>query len=229
VRHLDVTRREFVSNVSHELRTPLAAMAALVETLEAGAISDPEAGPDFVRRLRMEVNHMTALVVDLLTLSRLESGQKDQGEDRAEVAPLLRESREVLVRKRGGESAEVVVEASEGVVAAITPLRLRQVVDNLVENSLRFTPADGRITVRGREEGNRVLIEVADTGMGIAANHLPHIFERFYKADPSRHDPGTGLGLSIVKHIVETCRGTISVDSEVGAGTTVSVRLPRAA
>ena len=229
VRHVDVTRRQFVSNVSHELRNPLAAMGALVETLEGGAISDPHAAPDFVRRLRMEVTHMNALVADLLTLSRLESGHKDAEEDRADVERILHESREVQLKKRGEGAAEVIVQTPPALEAAISPLRLRQIVDNLVDNSLRFTARDGRITVRAREEDGMVLIQVVDTGKGIPPEHIPHIFERFYKADPSRHDPGTGLGLSIVKHIVETYRGSIEVQSEVGAGTTMSVRLPRAA
>jgi two-component system phosphate regulon sensor histidine kinase PhoR len=228
VRHLDVTRRQFVSNVSHELRNPLAAMGALVETLEGGAISDPHAAPDFVRRLRMEVTHMNALVADLLTLSTLESGQKEAEEDRADVESILHESREVQIKRHGDRAAEVVVETSPSLVVAISPLRLRQIVDNLVDNSLRFTPQDGRITLNAREENGTVLIEVADTGEGIPPEHVPHIFERFYKADPSRHDPGTGLGLSIVKHIVETYKGSIEVQSEVGAGTVMSVRLPRA-
>ena len=139
----------------------------------------------------------------------------------------MHESRDTLLSKRGGSSAEVHIEVSEPAVAAITPLRLRQIIDNLLENALRFTPPGGRIDMRAFTEDGMVRIEVIDTGRGIAAEHIPHIFERFYKADPSRHDPGTGLGLSIVRHIVETYRGSIAVDSEVGAGTTVTVRLPR--
>jgi two-component system phosphate regulon sensor histidine kinase PhoR len=223
--HLNVTRREFVSNVSHELRNPLAAMGVLVETLEAGAGANPEMAIDFLRRLREEIEHMNALVADLLTLARLESGASDGGELHVDVAHALGKARAAAIQKRG-EQVSVVIDAEPGILAAADPFRFRQVLDNLLENALRFTNPGGTVRMSASVDGDQVRFTIADTGEGIEAVDLAHIFERFYKADPSRQDPGTGLGLSIVRHIVETRGGTVSVESEPGEGTTFEVRLP---
>jgi two-component system phosphate regulon sensor histidine kinase PhoR len=225
IHHLNVTRREFVSNVSHELRNPLAAMGALVETLEAGARGNPEMAADFLGRLRQEIEHMNALVADLLTLARLESGPSDGGALYVDVAQALDQARAIAIQKRG-EHVSVVIDAEPGILAAADPFRFRQVVDNLLENALRFTEPGGTVRMSGSVDGDQVRFTIADTGEGIEPKHLTHIFERFYKADPSRHDPGTGLGLSIVRHIVETRGGSVTVESEPGKGTTFEVRLP---
>jgi two-component system phosphate regulon sensor histidine kinase PhoR len=214
-----------VSNVSHELRNPLAAMGALVETLEAGARGNPEMAADFLGRLRQEIEHMNALVADLLTLARLESGPSDGGALYVDVAQALDQARAIAIQKRG-EHVSVVIDAEPGILAAADPFRFRQVVDNLLENALRFTEPGGTVRMSGSVDGDQVRFTIADTGEGIEPKHLTHIFERFYKADPSRHDPGTGLGLSIVRHIVETRGGSVTVESEPGKGTTFEVRLP---
>ncbi|MDA1174318.1 MAG: ATP-binding protein, partial [Chloroflexi bacterium] len=228
VRHLNVTRREFVSNVSHELRNPLAAMGVLVETLEGGAVSDPTTAADFLARLGQEIQRMNALVADLLTLSRLESGVDDGGVLVVDMAEALEAARAAAIQKRG-EEATVEIEAGPSVRAAMDPFRFREVVDNLLENALRFTPAGGSVRMSAKIDEDRVRFTITDTGEGIDAEHIPHIFERFYKADPSRHDPGTGLGLSIVRHIVETRGGSVSVESTPGVGTTFEVLLPAVA
>jgi two-component system, OmpR family, phosphate regulon sensor histidine kinase PhoR len=225
VRALNVTRREFVSNVSHELRNPLAAMGVLVETLEGGAGSDSATAADFLGRLGQEIVRMNALVADLLTLSRLESGVDDGGVLQVDMAEALEAARATAIQKRGEEAA-VEITAAPGVLAAADPFRFRQVVDNLLENALRFTPAGGSVRMSARLDGHWVRFTITDTGEGIDPEHIPHIFERFYKADPSRHDPGTGLGLSIVRHIVETRGGSVTVDSAPGEGTTFEVLLP---
>jgi len=227
VRHLNVTRREFVSNVSHELRNPLAAMGVLVETLASGAVSDPTTSADFLARLGQEIQRMNALVADLLTLSRLESGVDDGGALVVDMAEALEAARAAAIQKRG-EEATVEMNAGPGVRAAMDPFRFRQVVDNLLENALRFTPAGGSVRMSAEIDGDRVRFTITDTGEGIDAEHIPHIFERFYKADPSRHDPGTGLGLSIVRHIVETSGGSVSVESTPRVGTTFEMLLPAA-
>jgi two-component system, OmpR family, phosphate regulon sensor histidine kinase PhoR len=229
VRNLNVTRREFVSNVSHELRNPLAAMGVLVETLQNGAAANPAMDPamaaDFTGRLAQEIVRMNALVADLLTLSRLESGAEDGDVLHMDMAEALDAAKTAAIQKRGPEAA-VEIEAAPGVLAAVEPLRFRQVVDNLLENALRFTPVDGSVRMSAVRDAEWVRFTIKDTGEGIDAEHLPHIFERFYKADPSRHDPGTGLGLSIVRHIVETRGGSVAVESSPGGGTTFTVLLP---
>jgi two-component system phosphate regulon sensor histidine kinase PhoR len=223
----DRVLREFVSNVSHELRNPLAAMGVLVETLASGAVSDPTTSADFLARLGQEIQRMNALVADLLTLSRLESGVDDGGALVVDMAEALEAARAAAIQKRG-EEATVEMNAGPGVRAAMDPFRFRQVVDNLLENALRFTPAGGSVRMSAEIDGDRVRFTITDTGEGIDAEHIPHIFERFYKADPSRHDPGTGLGLSIVRHIVETSGGSVSVESTPRVGTTFEMLLPAA-
>ena len=227
VRQLDVTRREFVSNVSHELRNPLASMTAIVETLEGGAVADPEAAADFLARVRGDIERMNALVNDLLMLSRIESGRDELERVRVDVTELLEDARRGAATKRG-PLARVVVETEQAPIALADPRRVRQVIDNLLDNALRFTPADGAVTLRSWTQEGSVHLSVSDTGPGIPQKHLPHLFERFYKADPSRHDPGTGLGLAIARHIVEAHGGRISVRSQLGHGSTFEATLPAA-
>jgi signal transduction histidine kinase len=220
-----VTRREFVSNVSHELRNPLAAMAALVETLENGAMKDPALATDFLGRVHQEVDRMSALVKDLLVLSRAESGEDAGRTGEADVRRALNDAREAVLPK-AGDRIEVTLAVEGDLVAAIDSLRFRQVFDNLLDNAVRFTGDGGRVRVDAWSVDDRVHITVSDTGEGIAPEHIPHIFERFYKADPSRHDPGTGLGLSIVRHIVDSRGGSIALNTRLGDGTTFTVILP---
>ena len=225
VRNLNVTRREFVSNVSHELRNPLAAMGALVESLQGGALASQAIAEDFVDRLAQEIIRMNALVADLLTLSRLESGVDDGEVLSVDLAEVLEAARAIAIQNHGKE-ATVEIDAAPGTLAAADGFKFRQVVDNLLENALRFTPAGGRVRMSAEVKGDMVRFTITDTGEGIEPEHIPHIFERFYKADPSRHDPGTGLGLSIVKHIIEARGGSITVESTPGQGTTFVVLLP---
>jgi len=227
VRQLNVTRREFVSNVSHELRNPLASMTAIIETLEGGASADPKAAADFLARARGEIEHMTALVNDLLTLSRIESGRDERQASRVVIADLLEDARRAIVTPTG-TTAQIVVECYGVPVTQADPRRLRQVLDNLLDNAMRFTPVNGTVTLRAWANGDLVHLTVSDTGAGIAPVHIPHLFERFYKADMSRHDPGTGLGLAIARHIVEQYGGQIAVRSELGEGSTFEVTLPSA-
>lgn len=228
VRQLDVTRREFVSNVSHELRNPLAAISAIVETLEGGALEDPATARDFLTRMHAEVDGMSALVSDLLTLSRIESGREEVTHAEVDITALLRIACDRV--KQRAEAAGVAIELDGGndLLVIGEAGRLRQVVDNLLDNALRFTPRGGVVSIHGWTDGDRVDVRVADTGPGIAPEHLPHVFERFYKADPSRSDPGTGLGLAIAKHIVESHDGSIEVSSALGSGARFDISLPKA-
>ena len=225
-RQVETTRREFVSNVSHELRTPLSSVKALAEALENGALDDADTAQDFVRRIHGEADRMSALVDDLLELSRLESGQ----------APLEIETVDLAALARGEiESFQLRAEAAGAALEARLPDapalvrgerdKLRQVLVNLLDNALKFTPSGGAVTVAVHTGAGGVEVSVRDTGAGIAAEHLPHVFERFYKADRARRDGGTGLGLAIVRHIVEAHGGTARVESREGEGTTVSVIL----
>ena len=230
LRQLETTRREFVANVSHELRNPLASVKAMVETLEGGAVSDSAAAADFLGRINREVDRMNAMVNDLLELSRIERGQSEMQSEPIDAAAAIAAVRTDWEHRITEAGVEVTVDASGEVIAIGDAEKLRQVVANLLDNALKFTPRGGTIELRAdylEQEG--VLVQVRDSGPGIAPEHLPHLFERFYKADRSRRDQGTGLGLAIARHIVELQGGEIGVESTQGAGATFWFTLPRAA
>ena len=227
MRRVETTRREFVSNASHELRTPIAAISALVETLQAGAINDPQAAGDFLRRIGEDTARMDRMVSELLELSRLESGQ-----ERLSMLPV--NPAEALGRtvdhfraqaERGKLHLSVDVDPSLPLITADRE-KLDQVLSNLLSNAIRATPAGGVVAVTAGRATDGVEFRVSDTGGGIPPEHLPHVFERFYKADRSRSDDGAGLGLAIARHVVEIHGGDIFVDSTPGEGTTFTVFLP---
>ncbi len=230
VRRLQTVRRDFVANVSHELKTPLTAIRGFAETLAAELASD-EQHAQFADTIRTNAERMQRLIDDLLDLSRIESGGWAPTPTLVDVSDATAEaigpSREEATRR--GSSIEVVIDEDAATLRA-DPMAIRQVLENLVENAVRYTPAGGRITVFARSHDHGVMLGVRDTGTGIPADHLPRIFERFYRVDParSRAAGGTGLGLAIVKHLVEAHGGTVRAESQVGRGTTISLFFPGA-
>ena len=229
LRQVETTRREFVSNVSHELRSPLASVRAMVETLEGGALRDPDVALDFLGRIESDIQRMTTLVDELLELSRLESGQMP-----VHLAPLSvsEVAGEIVARFEGSAVAAGVKMGIDlppdlPYVMAETG-KLDQILTNLLENALRFTPEGGRVDVSASTGRRWVKLTVSDTGIGIPSEHLPHVFERFYKVDRSRRDGGTGLGLAIAKHLVQAHGGDISVSSTEGQGSSFDLTLQRA-
>jgi signal transduction histidine kinase len=225
---LDAIRRDFVANASHELKTPAATIRAAAETLAQAAEDDPGAVPRFATQLEREALRLSRIVADLLDLSRLESG--------VETAETLHLDQ--VVREECQRAEEAAAEAGLDLVAEPSgpaPVRgssrdLALLVRNLVDNAIRYTPAGGRVTVAVRADEERVELVVADTGIGIPSRDVPRVFERFYRVDRarSRETGGTGLGLAIVKHVADNHEGTVDVESELGAGTTVRVAFPRA-
>ena len=229
LRQVETTRREFVSNVSHELRSPLASVRAMVETLEGGALRDPDVALDFLGRIESDIQRMTTLVDELLELSRLESGQMP-----IHLAPLsVSEVAGEIVGRFEGSAAAAGVKMGIDLppdlpyVMAETG-KLDQILTNLLENALRFTPEGGRVDVSASTGRRWVKLTVSDTGIGIPSEHLPHVFERFYKVDRSRRDGGAGLGLAIAKHLVQAHGGDISVSSTEGQGSSFDLTLQRA-
>lgn len=229
LRRLETTRREFVANVSHELRSPLTSVKALVETLEDGAADDPKAAADFLRRINREVDRMTAMVNDLLELSRIESGQGAPRRERVDAADLLAGVRGDLERVAADAGVSVAVERAGETTLLGDAGQLRQAASNLLGNALRFAPRGSEVAVLvdGASRPGAVTVRVRDEGPGVAPEHLPHVFERFYKADRSRRDEGTGLGLAIAKHAVEAHGGEIGVESAEGAGAAFWFTIPR--
>jgi two-component system phosphate regulon sensor histidine kinase PhoR len=226
-RRLEVTRREFISNVSHELRTPLASVQAAVETLEDRALGDPVAARDFLRRIRSDVERMTRIVSDLLELSRLESGKSAVSLAPTDMVALLGEVVERFAPRAAAQGLELRLEIPRSLPwVQADRYRLQGAVANLLDNAVKFTPAAGSVTVSARHQGDWLQVQVRDTGIGIAPEHLPHVFERFYMVDRSSRQPGVGLGLSIAKHVVQAHGGTIQVESQEGAGSVFTLTIP---
>ena len=229
MQRLYTTRKEFVSNVSHELRSPLASIRAMVETLADGALEDRETAGDFLDRIGRDVDRMTVMANELLELSLLESGQVELHLVPLPLKPIVQD----VIAQAAGRAASAGIETSVEIPDALAQVvgeedKVRQVLVNLVENAIKFMPEGGRVSVRAEEDGRLVEVSVKDTGVGIPEEHLPHVFERFYKVDRSRRGEGTGLGLAIVKHIVQLHGGDVRAESREGSGSTFCFTLLRA-
>jgi len=221
VRKLETVRRDFISNVSHELRTPLASLKALTETLQSGALSDPEAGPRFLERIHTEVDALTQMTQELLDLSRIESGQVRLNFESLSPRKLIYSAAERMKAQAERAKLNLDVKCEDGLPnIQADRTRLEQVLVNLIHNAVKFTKPGGEITLTAESVSGGVRCAVQDTGIGIPAESLPRIFERFYRVDSSRTGSGTGLGLSISKHIIEAHGGHIWAESEEGKGST---------
>ena len=234
VRQAERMRQDFVANVSHELKTPLTVIKSSVEALSDGAVEEPDARDMFLGQVTREADRLHDLIQDLLSLARIESGNLAL---QLKSVPLGRAITDCVERHhtRAESKTLTMIERppadGEEVMAWVDPDALRQILDNLVDNAIKYTPNGGRITVRWRASGSTVAFEVEDSGVGIPQEDLPRVFERFYRVDTarSRAVDGTGLGLSIVKHLVQAMKGQVRVASTLGRGTTFRVSLPRAA
>ncbi len=229
IRRLETVRRDFISNISHELRTPLAGLKALVDTLRGGAIKDPPAAKRFLKRMDAEVDALTQMVEELLELSRIESGQVPLRLVPTAVAEVVIPPTDRLRPQAERAGVELAIQLADDLPRVLADVdRAGQVVSNLVHNAVKFTPPGGRITVTAKAVEDEVIISVQDTGVGIPADDLARIFERFYKADRARSGGGTGLGLAIAKHVVQGHGGRIWVESVEGEGSTFYFTLPTA-
>ena len=226
-RQVENTLREFVTNVSHELRSPLASVKIMVETLEGGALESRPTARDYLQRINRELDRMNAIVEDLLELSHLESGQRLPHLMPIDLSALVNE---VVweYRDRTADGVSLCVDAPDDTAFALGDGgKLRQAMVNLLDNALKNTAA-GSVTVSIESDEDKHAVQVRDTGSGIAREHLPHVFERFYKVDRARRDGGSGLGLAIVQQIVQAHGGEVSVQSEEGIGSTFRFTVARA-
>jgi two-component system phosphate regulon sensor histidine kinase PhoR len=241
IRRLETVRRDFISNVSHELRTPLASLKALAETLQEGALEDPPAARRFLGRIQTEVDALTQMATELLELSRIESGQVPLEFRPVSPSKLIHSAAErmKMQAERAGLTIRVDCAPDLPNIRADLP-RLEQVLVNLIHNAVKFTRPGGEVTLtasitplasmgRGVGDGGQggyICFVVQDTGIGIPADDLPRIFERFYKTDRARSGGGTGLGLSISRHLVEAHGGKIWAESAEGRGSTFFFTIP---
>jgi two-component system phosphate regulon sensor histidine kinase PhoR len=225
-RRLEVLRRDFVANASHELKTPVAAVRVLAETLLTALPDDPGAGRGFAVRIGREAERLDALVRDLLDLSRVERGTLDV--EPVDLVGLVKEVVGGYADRAEERRVKLRTELQPGVAMRGDRAQLGLLLSNLVDNAVRFTSPRGTVRVRLDGSEGRAVLQVSDTGEGIPAGELSRIFERFYRVDKARtrQTGGTGLGLAIVRHVVESHGGTVTVDSELGRGTTFAVSLP---
>jgi two-component system phosphate regulon sensor histidine kinase PhoR len=231
VKKLQKVRSEFLGNVSHELRTPIFAIQGFIETLLNGAVDDPKVNRSFLEKTKANADRLNALLEDLINISQIESGEMKMSFRYFNVNEFL----SVVVKdfQEMGDLRKVIVTGSFSTSSDIEILgdrdRLRQVLNNLIDNAIKYSAPGGRVVVSSDEADGGVRIGVSDTGVGIAAEHLTRIFERFYRVDKdrSREVGGTGLGLAIVKHIIEAHGSSIEVKSDVGKGSTFSFLLKK--
>lgn len=227
LRRAERSRRLQLTNITHDLRTPLASLQALLDALVDGAIDDPETARDFLARMDVEVQGLSRLVNEFLELSRLELGQAPIRRAPTDIADLLREVAERMAAQASQKGVQLSLSAAPDLPCVPADRgRIQQVLLNLLQNAVTYTPGGGAITLVAQARRDEVVVLVCDTGIGIASAHLPHIFDRFYKADPSRSDGGVGLGLSIARHLVEHHGGRIWAESTLGRGTTIAFALP---
>jgi signal transduction histidine kinase len=227
-RRIEAVRRDFVANASHELKTPAASIQAAAETLRAIVNEDPGSAPRFAIQLEGEALRLSRIVADLLDLSRLESGSV-LGE-RVRLDALVREEAERYEDQAREAGVRLSVEAPGPATVGGSARDLSLLVRNLIDNAIRYTPSGGTIGITVTDRAGVVTLEVRDTGVGIPTRDLPRVFERFYRVDRarSRETGGTGLGLAIVRHVAENHGGSVTVESELGIGSTFTVLLPAA-
>ncbi|MDR1263735.1 MAG: HAMP domain-containing protein [Oscillospiraceae bacterium] len=226
--NLDDARNQFVSNASHELKTPLSTMKILIESM----IYEPDMGSgvrqEFLTDINKEIDRLTRIIGDLLTLVRVDSGEVKLRREEFRLADVTRETARRLAPLLKERGQELTLSLADDIAVFADRSKISQVIYNLLENAVKYTPPHGKIRIQLTRDGNRALLEVADSGMGIPESEQPHIFERFYRVDKarSRSTGGTGLGLSIVRQVVQLHDGEITVTSQEGKGATFHVRMP---
>lgn len=230
LRRLERVRQDFVANVSHELRTPITSIKGFVETLRDGAIDEPEQARRFLGILATQADRLNSIIEDLLTLARVEQegGRTEIPLARGSIEPAIRHAVALHESAAQARQIAVTVDCPAGLSARINGPLLEQAVANLLDNAIKYSEAGQSVSIAAAAAGGDVEIRVADRGCGIPAEHLPRLFERFYRVDKarSRQLGGTGLGLAIVKHIINAHGGSVAVDSTPGQGSTFRIRIP---
>jgi len=233
LRRMETFRREFIADVSHDLKTPIFAAQGFIHTLLDGAIEDPEVSHKFLHKAARSLDGLEMLVKDILILTQVESGDIRMQIEKVNIVEVIRDIFDQLEDKAGKRHIALVLKpkAIKSMKVRADRTRISQVLTNLITNGIIYGKNEGKVTVELSLESRKVRIRVSDNGIGIAPEHLPRIFERFYRVDKSRSRAvgGTGLGLAIVKHILNAHNTSIDVTSKPDHGTTFSFTLPQAA
>jgi len=231
-RRLETMRRDFVANVSHELKTPITAIKGFVETLLDGALDNRDEAEQFLKIVERQVERLSVIIEDLMSLSRIEQGEENERFDLepGSIAEVISESVNDCTVLAEGVGITLKQELDHEVMSFLNGPLLEQALTNLLENAIKYSPTGSTVTISCGEEDGRAIIRVSDQGCGIEAEHLPRLFERFYRVDKarSRQAGGSGLGLAIVKHIVQIHHGRVAVESTPGKGSEFIVSLPLA-
>jgi two-component system phosphate regulon sensor histidine kinase PhoR len=231
LRRLETMRRDFVANASHELRTPVASVRSAAETLRRAIETQPEDAAEFVEMIERNAARLQQLIEDLLDLSRIESRQYRLDLEALQVDEAVEQSVAASQDRADAKGLHIVLALDPALPPVCADRRaFDQIVTNLVDNAVKYCPAGATVTVKAERKETGICVQVEDTGPGIAPEHLPRLFERFYRvnAGRSRALGGTGLGLSIVRHLVEAMHGRVSVQSTVGTGSCFAFTLPLA-
>nr|WP_026681414.1 HAMP domain-containing sensor histidine kinase [Priestia megaterium] len=229
MKKLELMRKDFVANVSHELKTPITSIKGFAETLLDNSMPHSEDNKEFLEIIYKESHRLQLLIEDLLILSRLEKENFQLVLTTFNVKELVREVKLIVEHKMKKKDLSFSVDVEEGLELTADMEKIKQIMINLLDNAINYTPEKGRVNLEVKRSDDTVSIQVKDSGIGIEKDALPRIFERFYRVDKarSRNTGGTGLGLAIVKHIVEVHDGDIQIESEPGQGTAVTVYLPK--
>lgn len=227
---LEGVRRDFVANVSHELRTPITSIKGFVETLLDGASNDPEDTERFLKIILKHTDRLRAIIEDLLNLSRIEQ-DSDHGEillEKGSISEVISAVIQLCHVKATQKNIEIEPFCMDNIYAYINPSLLEQAIVNLIDNAIKYSDEGSSIQLQAIQNSKETVIKVCDRGCGISKEHLPRLFERFYRVDKARSRKlgGTGLGLAIVKHIVQAHHGNVSVESVIGKGSVFSIHLP---
>ncbi len=229
LKKLEKARKDFVANVSHELKTPVTSLKGFTETLLSGAMDDEELRKKFLTIIANESERLETLIYDLLELSKIEGEKFELNWQTIHVNLIIDEVFMILQEKADQKRMTLQKKISGDTTIEADPHRIKQILINLINNAILYTPEGGSVFVRFREQVETVILEVEDTGIGISKKELPRVFERFYRVDRarSRNSGGTGLGLAIVKHLVEAHKAKMAVESEVGKGTTFRITMSK--
>jgi two-component system phosphate regulon sensor histidine kinase PhoR len=232
LRRLERMRQDFVANASHELKTPLASIKAYTETLLDWALDDATVNARFLGRIDEQADRLNQLILDLLSLARLDAGHEFFDHQPLCLPPVLEACIDGHRGRADSKNLNLILDLDEldpDTLVVADEEAVRQIIDNLIDNAIKYTAEHGLVRVNASANSHEIVVEVSDTGIGIPRDELSRIFERFYRVDKarSRELGGTGLGLSIVKHLAQSIGGRVEVTSRVGSGSTFTVHIPR--